>query len=174
MVRSLFAMKRALRSSICCVTAAGSNLRRCCSGVQVRVRDQSEHRQGARHRGATDAARPHRRGDRMSSRRAFITLLGGSAAAWPGGERAAAPGSMRCIRVMMDCGGRSGGASPSPCVLGVGRARPSIPARRPRDSTLRRRNIAPPVAPKNPTHRQRKIDFVSEYLSERDAVLRYG
>ena len=72
-------------------------------------------------------------------------------------------------------GGRSGGASPSRCVLGVGldRARPGIPARRPRDSTLRRRNITPPVAPKNPTHRQRKIVFVGEYLSERDALLRY-
>src|SRR5262249_61248078 len=35
---------------------------------QVRVRDQSECRQGARSRRAADAARPRRRGDRMSSR----------------------------------------------------------------------------------------------------------
>ena len=43
---------------------------------QVRVRHQSQDREGARPRHPADAARPRRRGDRVK-RREFITLLGG-------------------------------------------------------------------------------------------------
>jgi hypothetical protein len=56
---------------------------------EVRARDQPEDRQAHRARNPVDAARPRRRGDRVSNRREFITLLG-AASAWPlAGARAA-------------------------------------------------------------------------------------
>src|SRR5205823_519044 len=71
------------------------------SSNQVRAPDQPEDGKNARPHLTVDPARPRRRGDRMSTRRDFITLLGGALADQAIPAKAQEPVRVRTVGVLI-------------------------------------------------------------------------
>src|SRR5262249_49495349 len=78
-----------------------------CAVIALQARHQSQDRQDARPRSASDAARPRRRGDRMRRREFIALMVAASSYAWPFAALAQVPTTRPRITYI-------GGSGPKP------------------------------------------------------------